>query len=74
MELKLIVIRTADTQKLVSFYELLGLNFDYHKHSNSPYHYSTEIGKTVLEIYPLTKSQTETDKRLRLGLDNLMNQ
>jgi hypothetical protein len=35
-------------------------------------HYSATIGSLVLEIYPLTKSQTELDKNLRLGfaIDN----
>jgi len=68
MQLKLIVLRTADQKVLSDFYTLLGLNFDYHKHGNSPYHYSAHIGETVLEIYPLTKSQTAADKDLRLGL------
>lgn len=67
MELKLIVIRTSDPEKLAGFYSLLGLAFDYHKHGSSPYHYSTTIGHTVLEIYPLAKGQTEGDKHLRLG-------
>jgi lactoylglutathione lyase len=72
MQLKLIVLRTADQKALADFYTLLGLNFDYHKHGNSPYHYSAHIGETVLEIYPLTKTQTGPDKDLRLGfaLDN----
>ena len=69
MEIKLIVIRTSDTKRLTNFYSLLGLNFDFHKHGNSPYHYSTTIGRTVLEIYPLTKSQSEADKYLRLGFE-----
>jgi len=55
-------------QKLVDFYSLLGLNFEYHKHGNSPYHYLALLDKTVLEIYPLSKSQVEADKNLRLGL------
>jgi len=72
MEIRLIVIRTNDQKRLADFYSLLGLTFDYHMHGNSPLHYSTTIGNLVLEIYPLTKSQTETDKNLRLGfaLDN----
>jgi len=48
MELKLIVIRTPDPQQLANFYTQLGFNFDYHKHGNSLYHYSTLINKTVL--------------------------
>jgi predicted enzyme related to lactoylglutathione lyase len=45
----------------------LGLTFDYHKHGNSPFHYSATIGQTILEIYPLAKNQPEPDKNLRLG-------
>ena len=72
MEIKLIVLRTGDIKKLAGFYGLFGLSLDYHKHGNSPFHYSALIGKTVLEIYPLAKGQSEADKNLRLGfeLDN----
>ena len=67
MDIRLLVLRTSDTKRLADFYSLFGLTFDYHKHGNSPFHYSATIGQTVLEIYPLTKSQTEADKNLRLG-------
>ena len=72
MELRLLVVRTTDLARLADFYSLLGLTFDYHKHDKSPYHYSATIDKTIIEIYPLTKTQTEPDKSLRLGfsLDN----
>lgn len=56
-------------QKLVDFYQLLGVSFEYHKHGNSPYHYSATIDEMVIEIYPLTKTQTEADKNLRLGFE-----
>ena len=69
MKIKLIVIRTSDMHRLVEFYQLLGATFDYHKHDSSPYHYSTSIGQMVLEIYPLTKNQSEADKTLRLGFE-----
>lgn len=67
VHLKLIVLRTSKPDELAKFYSLLGLQFDYHKHSNSPYHYSARIDETVFEIYPLTKNQPEADKTLRLG-------
>ena len=67
MNIRLIVIRTADMQRLVAFYELLGLNWEYHRHGESPFHYSTEVNETVLEIYPLAKEQVGADKNLRLG-------
>lgn len=67
MEIKLIIIRTSDPNMLADFYSNLGLEFDYHKHGNSPMHYSTKIGQMILEIYPLAKNQIEADKNLRLG-------
>ena len=67
MDIRLIVLRSGNPKNLVDFYSLLGLTFDYHKHGNSPFHYSAEIGETILEIYPLTKNQTDADKNLRLG-------
>lgn len=67
MELRLLVVRTTEMARLAEFYTLLGLTFDYHKHGNSPYHYSATIGSTTLEIYPLAKGQTAADKDLRLG-------
>ncbi|OQP63078.1 bleomycin resistance protein [Niastella vici] len=67
MQLHLLVIRTPDMPKLADFYSHLGLTFEYHKHGKSPYHYSATIGSTTLEIYPLSKDQTEADKDLRLG-------
>ena len=72
MDIRLLVLRTGDIKRLADFYSLFGLTFDYHKHGNSPFHYSAKIGQTVLEIYPLTKSQAEPDKNLRLGfgIDN----
>ena len=69
MDIKLLVLRSNDIKKLCDFYTLLGIAFEYHKHDNSPYHYSAIIGKMVLEIYPLSKSQYEADKNLRLGFD-----
>lgn len=72
MDIRLLVIRTANPKTLADFYHLLGLTFEYHKHGNSPYHYSASIDKTILEIYPFSKKQTEADSSLRLGfgIDN----
>lgn len=72
MQISLIVIRTNDQKRLADFYSLLGFRFDYHKHGNSPFHYTATLGSFVLEIYPLAKNQTEPDKNLRLGftIDN----
>ena len=55
-------------KRLADFYALLGCEFDYHKHGNSPLHYSAKINNTMLEIYPLQKEQVQADRHLRLGL------
>ena len=69
MKLNLIVIRTADMPRLVNFYKILGLEFDYHKHDKGVFHYATKIGDTTFEIYPLLKNQTEADISTRLGFE-----
>lgn len=67
MDLTLLVIRSAIPELLAEFYTLLGVTFEYHRHGTGPYHYSTYIGPTLLEIYPLTKHQEKADLSLRLG-------
>ncbi|SHM28313.1 VOC family protein [Mucilaginibacter sp. OK098] len=67
IELNLIVIRTSDPKRLAEFYSLFNLEFAYHQHGNSPFHYSGHIGEILLEIYPLTKGQENPDLSLRLG-------
>lgn len=67
MEIRLIVIRTTDPKQLAEFYSVLGCSFVYHQHGNGPFHYSTTIGSSALEIYPLAKNQEAADKNLRLG-------
>jgi len=66
-QINLLVIRTNQPKALAAFYTLLGMEFQYHRHGNGPYHYSTELNGFVFEIYPLLKSQTVADKSLRLG-------
>lgn len=60
-------MRSHKPEELAMFYGLFGLQFDYHKHDNSPYHYSAQIDQVIFEIYPLLNHQTEPDKTLRLG-------
>lgn len=67
MELNLIVIRTSDPKRLAEFYSIFNLEFTYHQHGNSPFHYGGYIGKVLLEIYPLSKNQAGNDLSLRLG-------
>ena len=67
MDLKLLVIRSAIPEQLAEFYRQLGMVFEYHRHGNGPFHFSTQVGSTLLEIYPLAKVQQQTDNHLRLG-------
>jgi lactoylglutathione lyase len=74
MKLKLIVIKTLDIDKLVKFYQLIGLSFDKHQHGKGAIHYATTINDTVFEIYPLLNKELKADNSLRLGFEvsNLM--
>lgn len=67
MKLNLLVIRSYHPEKLASFYELLDISFEYHKHGNGPMHYAAELEDFVFEIYPLLKNQDTADVSTRLG-------
>lgn len=66
-QINLLVIRTRHPKNLAKFYELLGMEFQYHRHGNGPFHYTATLNDFVFEIYPLLKKQQEVDKSLRLG-------
>ncbi len=67
MHLNLIVIKTLNIHKLAKQYKLLGLNFEYHKHGNGPFHYASELNHFVFEIYPLPQTDLDVNKNIRLG-------
>ena len=69
MQLKLLVIRSANPAQLAQFYTQLGCSFEQHRHGKGPQHYSCQIAQTVLEIYPLAKGQDAADPNLRLGFE-----
>jgi predicted enzyme related to lactoylglutathione lyase len=69
MQLKLLVIRSANPAQLAQFYTHLGCTFEQHRHGTGPLHYSCTIDKMVLEIYPLAKGQVAADPNLRLGFE-----
>jgi predicted enzyme related to lactoylglutathione lyase len=69
MQLKLLVIRSANPAQLAQFYTQLGYSFEQHRHGKGPLHYSSTIAQTVLEIYPLAKGQEAADPNLRLGFE-----
>jgi catechol 2,3-dioxygenase-like lactoylglutathione lyase family enzyme len=65
MRISLIVLRCVDILKSKVFYEQFGLQFVEEKHGDGPKHFSSQIGETVLELYPIGKNQTIG---LRFGL------
>lgn len=69
MKLNLLVIRSNNINELSKFYSKLGIEFEYHKHGNGPYHYSGKLGNIIFEIYPLSKGQEIPDKFLRIGFE-----
>jgi lactoylglutathione lyase len=69
MKINLIVLKTNQLHALAQFYEGLGLRFEYHKHEQGIFHYSTVLDGTVFEIYPLPKKIPVPDTTTRLGFE-----
>lgn len=59
-QLNLLVIRCQDIHRSKKFYELLGFEFELHRHGNGPEHYSTTNSETVFELYSHRGSQPST--------------
>ena len=66
MKLNMIVLRTTRMETLRAFYDALGLQFVEEQHDNGPVHYACELDSVVIEIYPTTKSDTDSTM---LGFD-----
>lgn len=62
----LLVIRSADIHRAVSFYQAMGMSFDLHSHGKGPKHYASETAGFVFEIYPKQSDKPGTD-RTRIG-------
>jgi lactoylglutathione lyase len=56
----LFVLRSADIDQAVTFYQAIGLQFTKHRHGTGPEHYSAECAGLVFELYPLAENQTTT--------------
>ena len=69
--LTLLVIRSPDIETLKAFYEKIGLIFRQEQHKKGPPHYSSLIGETVFEIYPLYQGETADKTRLGFKVNNL---
>lgn len=60
--LGLIVLRSADMERSLAFYRVLGLEFIQEQHGTGPVHYACELNGLVLELYPGTPRGV-TDRR-----------
>lgn len=58
----LIVLRTANTEAMLVFYQALGLVFVQEQHGTGPIHYSTQLGDMTMEIYPAEAGQAPDRK------------
>jgi len=65
--LKLLVLKTRQVDKLLAFYQFLGIAFIQEQHGKGPVHFAGQVGGTVLEIYPLLGDAGTVDQTARLG-------
>jgi predicted enzyme related to lactoylglutathione lyase len=64
----LLVIRSPDIERAVTFYEALGLRFERHSHGKGPEHYASETRGFVFEIYP-QRDDESTTTNTRIGFN-----
>jgi catechol 2,3-dioxygenase-like lactoylglutathione lyase family enzyme len=70
--LNLVVIRSPDIDRAVTFYRMLGMRFTQHTHGNGYAHYTSETADLVFELYPLASNQMPTiAMRLGFQVDDL---
>jgi len=50
--LNLVVLRSSNLDRAMTFYSKLGLNFKKHRHGTGPEHFSAELAEAVFELYP----------------------
>ncbi len=68
----LLVIRSGDIHRAVTFYEAIGLSFHKHSHGSGPEHYACERDGFVFEVYPLSPKQQPTIwTRLGFSVDDV---
>jgi predicted enzyme related to lactoylglutathione lyase len=65
-ELNLIVLRSADLERAVRFYRVLGIQFTREQHGSGPEHFAGRVGRVVFEIYPQGKNCEDTTQT-RIG-------
>lgn len=59
--MSVLVLRNEDKEKLLEFFQGLGLQFVIEKHGDGPEHYACEYNGYVLELYPRRKNSDEDE-------------
>ena len=68
----LLVIRSPDIDRAVTFYEQMGMLFTKHSHGSGPEHYASDICGFVFEIYPQRNAEDSTvNARLGFNVDDV---
>lgn len=68
----LLVIRSDDIHRAVTFYQQMGLVFDLHSHGTGPEHYASSVCGFVFEIYPQRNADDgTTNTRLGFNVDDV---
>jgi len=67
--LTLVVVRCRDLEHSRRFYEALGFAFTPEQHGAGPLHYSTQLGTSVLELYPASAAASAV--RLGFGVTDV---
>ncbi len=68
----LLVIRSSDIVRAVTFYEQIGMLFTKHAHGKGPEHYASDTCGFVFEIYPQRNAgDTSTNTRFGFNVDDV---
>lgn len=62
----LLVIRSPDIDRAVTFYQKMGVAFERHAHGKAPEHYTSDICGFIFEIYPQRNAE-DTTTNTRIG-------
>lgn len=69
--LRALVIRCEELEQTKAFYEHLGLRWTTERHGSGPLHYSSNLGGTLLELYPCDLKRPPSRIRWTLRLPNV---
>jgi lactoylglutathione lyase len=69
--LNLVVLFSADPDRVARFYGLLGIHFEQERHGTGPEHLAGKLGAQVLEIYPQSGNAGVTEVRLGFSVNSV---